>query len=266
MGLLQVLKDVVAGQIIEKDDDLEDMVRDYLGLPPRTKADEDEEPDDTDETIPQEDLGASRRHRSLRAAQVRRPRDTKQLAKARARLTAAQDAFQKDMKKIVDKQHAALMKKLEPLIESFRKAPEIEKGKYVLKMRQVSVPNVGEYGSLLRDWMLRLFTTAREKAAKDLGLDVPETVSNAMRSWITTKADVMGDDHAYQLRSAVLYEVLEQARMDLPVARIIRSAEQAARDKSTYVLDEGLRDAGRQLVATLEDMLSALLPEPEPAA
>ena len=168
------------------------------------------------------------------------------------------------MKKVIDKQHAALMKKLGPLIESYRKAPEIEKGKHVLKMRQVSVPNVGEYGSMLRDWMLKLFTTAREKAAKDLSIDVSETVSNAMRSWITTKADVMADDHAGQLRAAVLYEVLEQARMDLPVARIIRSAEQAARDKSSLVLAEGLRDAGRQLVATLEDMLSEMLPEPEP--
>jgi len=266
MGLLQVLKDLVAGKLIGQDDDLEDMVRDYLGLPPKTKADEDEEPDDTEETIPQEDVGASRRYRPQQAAKVRRPRDTKQLDAARKRLAASQDAFQKAMKKVIDKQHAALMKKLEPMIESYRKAPEIEKGKHVLKMRQVMVPNVSEYRGLLRDWMVDLFTTAREKAAKDLGLDVPESISNGMRSWITTKADVMADDHAYQLRSAVLYEVLEQARMDLPVARIIRSAEQAARDKSSFVLDEGLREAGRQLVATLEDMLSALLPEPEPAA
>jgi len=264
VGLLQLLKDLVAGKLIDRDDDLEDMARDYLGLPPKTKADEDEEPDDTEETIPQEDVGASRRHRSLQAAKVRRPRDSKQLARDRKRLAAAQDAFQRDMKKVVDKQHAALIKKLEPLIESYRKAPEIEKGKYFLRMRQVTVPNVSEYRGLLRDWMLGLFNTAREKSAKDLSLDVPEAVSNAMRSWITTKADVMADDHAGQLRAAVLYEVLEQARMDLPVARIIRSAEQAARDKSSLVLDEGLRDAGRQLVATLEDMISALLPEPEP--
>ena len=264
-AILNVLTQLGNGDLITKGDDVENLIRDMLGLPEKSEQDDGDE-SDTEETIPQEDLGASRRYRSLRAAKVRRPRDTKRLAKDRARLTAAQDTFQKDMKKVVDKQHAALMKKLEPLIESFRKAPEIEKGKYVLKMRQVSVPNVGEYGSLLRDWMLRLFTTAREKAAKDLGLDVPETVSNAMRSWITTKSDVMADDHAGQLRSAVLYEVLEQARMDLPVARIIRSAEQAARDKSSFVLAEGLREAGRQLVATLEDMLSEMLPEPEPAA
>jgi len=263
-AILNVLTQLGNGDLITKGDDVENLIRDMLGLPEKSEQDDGDE-SDTDETIPQEDVGASRRYRPLQAAKVRRPRNKTQLDAARKRLAAAQDRFQKDMTKVVDKQHAALMKKLEPLIESYRKAPEIEKGKHVLKMRQVSVPNVGEYGSMLRDWMLKLFTTARETAAKDLSIDVPERISNAMRSWITTKADVMADDHAGQLRAAVLYEVLEQARMDLPVARIIRSAEQAARDKSSLVLAEGLRDAGRQLVATLEDMLSELLPEPEPA-
>lgn len=263
MGLLQVLKDLVAGQLVRRDDELEDMIREWIGLPPRSR----EEDSDTEETIPQEDIGASHRLRSLKAArrELRRPRDKEKIERDRQRLSAAQDKFQKDMGQVVERQHAALMKKLEPLIRAYREAPDLEKGKHLLRMRQVSVPKVSEYYGMLREWMLRLLTTAREKAAKDLGLEVPETISNAMRSWITSKADVMADDHANQLRSAVLYEVLEQARLELPVGRIIRSAEQAARDKSSFLLDEGLREAGAQLVATLEDMLSLMLPETEPA-
>jgi len=256
-AILNVLQGLASAQLIEMDEDIEGLIRDMLGLPEKPESDE----SDVEETIPQEDAGASRRYRSLSAAQRKRPRDRKKVDSESGRRAALQAEFTKDMARVVKDQHGALMKRLDPMIDAFLKAPPLEKGKHLRKMQDVAVPKVGTYADLLTNWMRRLYTEARDKAAKDLQVEVPDSISNALRSYIATKAQVIAQKHAEDLRAAVLFEVLESTRQELSKAQIVANAKQAARDKSTIMLQDDLTDAGRELVATLEDMLSEMIPE-----
>lgn len=179
-----------------------------------------------------------------------------------ARLAAARSKFIADMKRLLERQHAALVKKLEPIIQDFRNADDLTKGNHIKRMRQVEVPLQGEYAKAVAEWQRQFYTTAREEAAKAAGLEPPATISNALRTHMAVKADVIAQKHAEALRAAVLLQVLESLRRELPAKQLSWNLTQIARKRSSLDLREDFVAAGEELVELLNSELATLeIPE-----
>ena len=256
-GLLELLTNLVNGGILTKGDDLESLARDMLGLGEKPEQD-DADDSDVEETIPQEDVGASRRQRSLEAADRKRqrPRDDKAFDRNDRRLSAAKDRFQKDMTKLVQRQHKQIKAKLEPLIEEFKAAPDLKKGTVLKKMQRLEVPLVGTYENLISRWLRDFYATAVGRAAKEAKVDPPKSVPNAVRTWLATRAQVIAQKHSEALRAAVLFEALDIVRKDIPTKQILWNAEQQARQRANLDTREDLVAAGRELTDLINDALS----------
>ena len=270
------------------DDDIEGLIRDMLGLPEKSEADE----GDVEETIPQEDIGASRRYRepltagarerrrarivarSLRdrhggpkglataRRQRQRPRDQRQFDRDDARLNTAKARFQRDMTELVKRQHAALKRKLDRLIEEFKAASDLSKGVVLKKMQKLDMPFFAKYENLIAGWLKDFYQTALERAAKEAKVEPPAIIPNAVRTWLATRAQVIARKHSEALRAAVLFETLEIVRKDISTAQILWNAEQQARQRANLDIREDLVAAGEELV----DLINEALAEVEIAA
>jgi hypothetical protein len=305
-AIVELLSKLAEGQLLTHGADLEDLIRDMLGLPPTPET----EPGDERETIPQ-DEGASRLWRRSAGPQtgashhrpagptgpaggvpgsgmpgttrgnaadpldrrnppaegaarhrLLRPRDHAHWEKTHARLGAARDEFVAAMGGHVKKQIAALVKKLRPLVSDFRSAPDLEKGTHLKRMQAIEVPLVGAYETLIGDWIRRFYTTAREEAAKAAGLTPPASISNALRTWMGTKAQVIAQKHAEGLRAGVLLQVLESVRKELPAKQLAWNLTQIGRKRASLDLADDLHAAGAELTDLLNDELAGIaLPE-----
>lgn len=264
-AILQTLQGLATGKLIEIDDDIEDLIRDMLGLPERSDADE----GDVEETIPQEDIGASRRYRqpsraarrsrppAIAAARERqRPRDQRRFDRDESRLDAAKKDFQRDMTDLVKRQHAALKDKLQPLIEEFRAASDLSKGAVLRKMQRLEVPLVGKYENLIAGWLKQFYQTALERAADEAKVDPPKTISNAIRTWLATRAQAIAQKHAEALRASVLFEALDIVRKDIPTKQVLWNAEQQARQRANLDLRDDLVAGGNELIDLINDALA----------
>jgi len=253
-AILTVLQGLASGQLIEMDEDIEGLIRDMLGLPAKAETEE----SDVDETIPQEDEGASRRLRSLRAAKRtrQRPRDDKAFDRNDRRLSAAKDGFQRDMKKVIQRQHELLKKKLESLIEEFKAAPDLKKGTILKKMQDIEVPRVGSYENLISGWLRDFYTTAIERAAEEAKVDAPKAIPNAVRTWLSTRAQVIAKKHSEALRAAVLFEALDIVRRDIPTKQLLWNVEQQARQRANLDIRDDLVAAGRELTDLINEALA----------
>ncbi len=258
-AILNVLTQLGNGDLLTPGDEVEGLIRDMLGLP--EKPDQDDDGDsDVEETIPQDEVGASRRHRSLEAAdrERQRPRDDKAFDRSDRRLSAAKDQFQKDMTKLVQRQHKQIKAKLEPLIEEFKAAPDLKKGTVLKKMQRLEVPLVGTYENLISRWLRDFYATAVGRAAKEAKVDPPKSVPNAVRTWLATRAQVIAQKHSEALRAAVLFEALDIVRKDIPTKQILWNAEQQARQRANLDIREDLVAAGRELTDLINDALSEI--------
>jgi len=265
-AILQTLQGLATGKLIEIDDDIEALIRDMLGLPEKTGGDDE---GDVDETIPQEDIGASRRYRQpvrssrhsrppihAAARERQRPRDQRRFDRDQSRLDAAKKSFQTDMTELVKRQHAALKKTLAPLIEEFKAASDLSKGSVLRKMQRLEVPLVGKYENLIAAWLRRFYQTAVERAAEEAGIEPPKTISNAVRTWFATRAQAIAQKHAEALRAAVLFEALDIVRKDIPTKQVLWNAEQQARQRANLDIRDDLMAAGNELVDLINDALA----------
>ncbi len=253
-AILNTLQSLASARLIEMDDDVEGLIRDMLGLPEKAETDE----SDVDETIPQEDAGASRRSRALTAAarKRQRPRDEEAFDRNDRRLTAAKDKFQRDMTKVIKDQHAALKKRIEPIIERFRKSRDLSKGKHLREIENVEVPLTGKYETLVRNWLTDFYRTAVERAAKEVKIDPPKSISNVVRTWLAMKAQVIARNHSERLRGEVMLEVLEIVRTDIPTKTLLWNVEQRARQRANLDIRDDLVDAGGELIDLVNDALA----------
>jgi len=267
-AIAEALNGLATATLVTPDRDTEDTLREMYDLPPKP---EEEEAPETPETIPQEDVGASRQYRP-RARRVRPPARTAQRQRIRLRardqdrfdrtdrsLAAAKDAFQRDMMALVKRQHAELKKQLEPLLERFRKSDDLSKGKHIREMQKIDVPLVGTYENLIGDWLRDFYAAARDEAAKAAGVEPSTTIPNAVRTWLATKAQVIAQKHGEALRAAVLLEVLETVRKEIPTDRLLWNVEQISRKRASLDVTEDLVAAGRELT----DLINSALAEAE---
>jgi len=288
-ALLDTLQALAQGQLIERDDDIEGLIRNWLGLPEKTQREEDDS--DTEETIPQddEDVGANRRYRQrvgrelvscptcgkrhdpirLSAAkrERQRPRDDDHFNKTDKRLNAAKTGFEKDMKELVQRQHAELKKKVEPIIEDIRKADDLSKGTHLRKLENIEVPLLGKYEALILQWQRDFYSTAVAKAAEAAGIEPPTTIPNVVRTWFAEKARAIARSHAERLRGEIMLQVLEIVRKDIPTGRLLWNAQQKARQRASLDLWEDLNRAGLELTDLVNSALAeGPIPEEETAS
>jgi len=276
-GILHVLTELANGKLLTRGDDIEELIRDMLGLgeKPEREADEEEDDDsDAPETIPQEDVGASRRYRALEggptgppplsaaARKRQRPRDDEDFDRNDRRLTAAKDKFQRDMKAVIQRQHELLKKMLKPLIEDFKAASDLSKGTVLKKMQKLEVPLVGKYENLISSWLRDFYQTAIERAAKEAKLDPPKSIPNAVRTWLATRAQVIAQKHSEALRAAVLFEALDVVRREIPTKQILWNIQQQATQRANLDIREDLVAAGRELTDLVNEALAEVALEP----
>ena len=110
-------------------------------------------------------------------------------------------------------------------------------------------------------------SNAIEYCLREAGIEAPESISNVVRTWFATKAQVIAQKHGEALRAAVLLEVLEALRTEIPTKQVLWNAEQRARKRATLDLQDDLVAAGREMIDLINEALSEVtLPEPTETA
>jgi len=158
----------------------------------------------------------------------------------------------------VKRQHRELKKQIEPIIENFRDADDLSKGKHLRQMERVEVPFAGKYENLIAQWLRDFYRTAVEEAAKAAEIDPPKSIPNAVRTWLAMKAQAIGRNHGERLRGEVLLEVLEIVRKEIPTSRLLWNVEQRARQRANLDLRDDLAAAGNELTDLINSALSEI--------
>jgi len=256
-GIANGLAQLCAGRLLTPDDDLENVVRGWFGLPPlpeeHTRA--------TEQPIERPVVAHGAQPLSAVVRGSTRRYDPEPHLAAGRQMAADEQRFEAAMAEVVTDQEQRLLAKLEPIIADFKAAPDEEKGRQISRMQAVNVPLVAKYENLLRGWLWSLFSVARERAAAEFGAK-PGAVTSAMRQWIAAKAQVLAQDHSEKLRAQVLHELLDVIRQDLPTGDILKVLGQAARGRARVDLTDGLREAGEQLIEVINNALIGIQTRP----
>jgi len=181
-----------------------------------------------------------------------RPRDDAHFVETQARLSAAKGEFQEIMKRICDKQRDALATQIAPILGDYRAADDLHKGTVLGRLDDLEVGYQGEYSNAVANWMRQFYADALSTAAETAGVTPPETVPNAMRTWINETAGNIAADHASQLLTLMRRQALTVARISAEPKRILWQADNLAKARQTTALRDDLRAAGTELLDQVE--------------
>jgi hypothetical protein len=253
-GIANGLAQLTTSHLLTPDDDVENTVRGWFGLPELPEDHQRAVNQPLDETDQSGGGAQTATDHPFRMGD-RRYDPHPHVARGRE-LARDESRFEAAMKQVLEEQHNRLLDKLRPIIEDFRAADASAKGRHISRMQAVVVPLVGKYQKMLEGWLWDLFSTARDRAASEFGAK-PTPVSDVLRQWIAAKAQVLAQDHAEKLRASVLHTLLDMIRRELPTADMLKVLNEVARGRAGVDLTDGLRAAGEELVDLVNGALIA---------
>ncbi len=226
-----------AGNLPQGAEEIQNYMRDVLGLPPA--------PEKKDDGKRQATAGNGRGNTSRLL--LSSP-DVSFIDRERERIAKQQDAFQRAMTAFLEKAQDKALDAVEDVAREYAKADAMQRGAVISKVHEIELKGMSEYASLIRSWLWDFYQKLRKRIEEE-SKQTLSAVSNETRQRITGMANDIAEKHFADLQFAL------RATAD----RVIASGASAAQVRQA-VLNEynltasrnfiDLTDAGEKLMTT----------------
>jgi len=237
--------------------EIEEYMRERLGLPERIDDGEPAPEPGSPEPDPEADAEqlARRRRNALRLRAASRYVTQAEIEAERKRLAKQEDRFSQDMREFLERIRAKAIATIEGLVDEYAGASDLQRGVIIQKVMTLELSGRAEYERLLTSWLRDFYQKARTRIASELpDVDADGAISNAARSWINVKAEVLSEQHYAELRSGLRHATLEVMRAGLSVIGARQYAANEFRQKAGAAAAD-LGEAGQELIDSLNAAL-----------
>lgn len=157
----------------------------------------------------------------------------------------SEDEFQASMRDHLQGVFDALNKRVQPLLKNNNTA----------KVAQITMPDHKLYADMVRDYMLGVFSAARDRLAEELNTKLPDTIPNTVRAWITAKAETIAKQHYANLLAQVQLQTLSAIRQNTKPEILTNNITNALNQRANAQFHDFVA-AGQEMIEWINNALA----------
>jgi hypothetical protein len=254
------LAELVSGQLLTPDAEVEDRVRELYGLPPLPEP---AARDQSAEKKPPPAASAAADEDAAQKAVAARPLPDHAAPGGPAAFAAPDvsaigtlfdqidDDFQQAAGKLLDEYIALMEKAVRPRLAKLDPGAPLSRARVYPLLAKLELPNPDRYAKCVRDYLTTLAQAGADAAAEVTGEAAP-AMSRDLRAFIGAQADLLANRHLTEIRVLFCQQVFDGAIGEVAVGQAVADAAQAARDRA----NGDFRDYFRQAFLALADHLT----------
>lgn len=253
------ISQLISGQVITPDEDIENRVRGWYGLPERAAQEPAVRPSSQGEGAPDESAG-SKPAPKAKASFPPRPRLELPLAAAAhdcddhaafaapdisalgALFDQTSDDFQTKAGQLLDEMIAQLEKTAGPLLARLDKSKPLTRAQLYPTLAKLPLRGREAYTRVVRDYLTTLVQAGRQAAAEVQGKAVTR-LAREETVFVGAQAALLTERHLSELKSLFCQQVLDGATTGVGVKQAVSDAAQASRDRLNTDFELFFRDA-----------------------